>query len=71
MVTLTIDRKTVTVPEGTTILAAAVIDDVLGIICLAIVMGIVGAAVATVLGQVVSAIIGYILHKKKRTSDLR
>ena len=28
-------------------------------------MGIVGAAVATVLGQVVSAIIGYILHKKK------
>ena len=38
------ERKSIDSPEGTTILAAAVIDDVLGIICLAIVMGIVGAA---------------------------
>lgn len=38
------EKKRIDSPEGTTILAAAVIDDVLGIICLAIVMGIVGAA---------------------------
>ena len=38
------ERKSIDSPEGTTILAAAVIDDVLGIICLAIVMGIVGAS---------------------------
>ena len=38
------ERKSIDSPEGTTILAAAVIDDVLGIICLAIVMGIVSAA---------------------------
>ncbi len=35
------ERKCIDSPEGVTILAAAVIDDVLGIICLAIVMGIV------------------------------
>ncbi len=40
------EKKSIDSPEGTTILAAAVIDDVLGIICLAIVMGIVGAAAA-------------------------
>ncbi len=38
------EKKCIDSPEGTTILAAAVIDDVLGIICLAVVMGIVGAA---------------------------
>ena len=38
------EKKKIDSPEGTTILAAAVIDDVLGIICLAIVMGIVGVA---------------------------
>ncbi len=37
------ERKSIDSPEGTTILAAAVIDDVLGIICLAVVVGIVGA----------------------------
>lgn len=37
------ERKKIDTPEGVTILAAAVIDDVLGIICLAIVMGIVSA----------------------------
>ena len=35
------EKKSIDSPEGVTILAAAVIDDVLGIICLAIVMGIV------------------------------
>lgn len=35
------DRKKMDSPEGTVILAAAVFDDVLGIVCLAIVMGIV------------------------------
>lgn len=39
------EKKKIDTPEGVTILAAAVIDDVLGIICLAIVMGIVGAIV--------------------------
>lgn len=34
------EKKSIDSPEGVTILAAAVIDDVLGIICLAIVMGI-------------------------------
>ncbi len=34
------DQRKMDSPEGTTILAAAVIDDVLGIICLAIVLGI-------------------------------
>lgn len=38
------EKKKVDTPEGVTILAAAVIDDVLGIICLAVVMGIVGAS---------------------------
>ncbi len=37
------EKKKIDSPEGTTILAAAVIDDVLGIICLAVVTGIVGA----------------------------
>ncbi len=37
------EKKKVDTPEGVTILAAAVIDDVLGIICLAVVLGIVGA----------------------------
>ncbi|MBR1966727.1 MAG: cation:proton antiporter, partial [Lentisphaeria bacterium] len=40
------ERKSIDSPEGTTILAAAVIDDVLGIICLAVVMGIVGTSSA-------------------------
>lgn len=40
------ERKAIDSPEGTTILAAAVIDDVLGIICLAVVMGITGTAAA-------------------------
>jgi len=35
------ERRQIDSPEGVTILAAAVIDDVLGIVCLAIVMGIV------------------------------
>lgn len=35
------DQKKMETPEGVTILAAAVIDDVLGIICLAIVLGVV------------------------------
>ena len=38
------EKKSIDSPEGTTILAAAVIDDVLGIIALAIVMGIVGVS---------------------------
>ncbi len=38
------EHRSIDSPEGTTILAAAVIDDVLGIICLAIVMGLVGAS---------------------------
>ncbi len=38
------EKKKVDTPEGVTILAAAVIDDVLGIICLAVIMGIVGAS---------------------------
>ncbi len=37
------DRKKMDSPEGVTILAAAVFDDVLGIVCLAVVMGIVAA----------------------------
>ena len=37
------EKRSIDSPEGTTILAAAVIDDVLGIICLAVVMGIVAA----------------------------
>lgn len=37
------DRKKMDSPEGVTILAAAVFDDVLGIVLLAVVMGIVGA----------------------------
>ncbi|MCQ2379132.1 MAG: cation:proton antiporter [Victivallaceae bacterium] len=40
------ERKSIDSPEGTTILAAAVIDDVLGIVALAIVVGIVGAGAA-------------------------
>lgn len=40
------EKKSIDSPEGTTILAAAVIDDVLGIIALAIVMGIVGVSTA-------------------------
>ncbi len=35
------ERRAIDSPEGTTILAAAVIDDVLGIVCLAVVMGLV------------------------------
>lgn len=38
------DKKSIDSPEGTTIMAAAVIDDVLGIICLAVVLGIVGVS---------------------------
>ena len=38
------ERKKVDSPEGVTILAAAVIDDVIGIVCLAIVMGIISAS---------------------------
>ena len=41
------EKKSLDSPEGVTILAAAVIDDVLGIICLAIVMGIVTVSVST------------------------
>ncbi len=37
------ERRAIDSPEGTTILAAAVIDDVLGIICLAVVMGLVSS----------------------------
>ena len=37
------EQRKIDTPEGVTTLAAAVIDDVLGIICLAVVMGIVGA----------------------------
>ncbi len=40
------EKKKVDSPEGVTILAAAVIDDVLGIICLAVVLGIVNAMAA-------------------------
>ncbi len=46
------EKKSIDSPEGTTILAAAVIDDVLGIICLAIVMGIVGVSTAGKSGSV-------------------
>lgn len=46
------ERKSMDTPEGTTILAGAVIDDVLGIICLAIVMGIVGTSAAGSEGSV-------------------
>lgn len=38
------DKRSMDSPEGTTILAAAVIDDVLGIIGLAVVMGMIGAS---------------------------
>ena len=41
------ERKVIDSPEGTTIMAAAVIDDVLGIIFLAVVMGIAGTSGAT------------------------
>lgn len=37
------EKKKIDTPEGVTILAAAVIDDVLGIICLAVVAGLVSA----------------------------
>ena len=40
------EKKKVDSPEGVTILAAAVIDDVLGIICLAIVLGLTSAMAA-------------------------
>ncbi len=56
------ERKTIDSPEGTTILAAAVIDDVLGIICLAIVMGIVGVS-AGQSGQIDWGKIGFIAVK--------
>ena len=49
------EKKAIDSPEGTTILAAAVIDDVLGIICLAVVMGLVttsGADGATEWGKI-------------------
>lgn len=46
------ERKSIDSPEGTTILAAAVIDDVLGIICLAVVMGLVGVSAAGSSGEV-------------------
>lgn len=38
------EKRSIDSPEGTTILAAAVIDDVLGIIALAVVMGMIGAS---------------------------
>jgi Kef-type K+ transport system membrane component KefB/mannitol/fructose-specific phosphotransferase system IIA component (Ntr-type) len=41
------EKKRIDSPEGTTILAAAVIDDVLGIICLAVVMGLVGVSASS------------------------
>ncbi|MGI5922476.1 MAG: cation:proton antiporter [Lentisphaeria bacterium] len=46
------DKKSMDSPEGTTIMAAAVIDDVLGIICLAVVLGIVGVSDAASGGAV-------------------
>lgn len=39
------DRSAMDTPEGVTIMAAAVIDDVLGIVCLAIVIGIVNSEI--------------------------
>lgn len=56
------EKKSIDSPEGVTILAAAVIDDVLGIICLAIVMGIVTVS-ASAGGQVNWAGIGWIAVK--------
>ena len=40
------EKKKIDTPEGVTTMAAAVIDDVLGIICLAVVLGIVAAPAA-------------------------
>ena len=56
------EKKSIDSPEGVTILAAAVIDDVLGIICLAIVMGIVTVS-ASAGGHVDWAGIGWIAFK--------
>ena len=57
------EKKSIDSPEGVTILAAAVIDDVLGIICLAIVMGIVTVSISAGGGQVNWAGIGWIAVK--------
>lgn len=57
------DKKSMDTPEGTTIMAAAVIDDVLGIICLAIVMGLVNAATDSAAQGVSWAAIGWITFK--------
>jgi Kef-type K+ transport system membrane component KefB/mannitol/fructose-specific phosphotransferase system IIA component (Ntr-type) len=56
------DKKKIDAPEGVTILAAAVFDDVLGIIMLAVVLGIAGAGgVASAGGQGAALDAGVIL----------
>ena len=57
------EKRSIDSPEGTTILAAAVIDDVLGIICLAVVMGIVAAGNAGGAGEIAWGSIGIIAAK--------
>lgn len=49
------DQKKMDSPEGVTTLAAAVFDDVLGIICLAVVLGIVSVMTGAGLGGTLSA----------------
>ncbi len=56
------EKKCMDSPEGTTILAAAVIDDVIGIICLAVVMGVVGIS-SSKTGSVDWGHIGFIAFK--------
>ncbi|PKL05885.1 MAG: sodium:proton exchanger, partial [Spirochaetae bacterium HGW-Spirochaetae-9] len=57
------DRKKMDSPEGVTILAAAVFDDVLGIVCLAVVMGIVAAMTGQAEGGLSSVAIAGIALK--------
>lgn len=57
------EKRSIDSPEGTTILAAAVIDDVLGIICLAVVMGIVAAGGSGDSGAIAWGSIGIIAVK--------
>lgn len=58
------DQKKMDSPEGVTILAAAVFDDVLGIICLAVVLGIVSVLTGSGVGGTISpAVIGGIAGK--------
>lgn len=57
------EKRSIDSPEGVTILAAAVIDDVLGIVCLAIVIGIVAATTGTTDGAVDWGNIGKIAVK--------